>query len=56
LVDATMLDDTRTVARELRVLLESHSELSLIREGYQKLEAMTFTIAEKLYGGGETQP
>jgi hypothetical protein len=29
----------------------------LIRTSYQKLEAMTFAIAEKLYGdGGESPP
>jgi molecular chaperone DnaK len=56
LVEAQMLDDTRTVAGELRGLLESQADLMQIREAYQKLEAMTFAIAEKMYGGGGDAP
>jgi molecular chaperone DnaK len=57
LVDAATLDDTRAVAQELRAFLESQAEATLIRTSYQKLEAMTFAIAEKLYGdGGESPP
>ena len=52
LVDARTLDDTRTVAVTLRGLLEKHGDLADIRDAYQKLEAMTFAIAEKLYGEG----
>jgi molecular chaperone DnaK len=52
LVEAKMLDDTRVVAGELRGLLESQADLIQIRDAYQKLEAMTFAIAEKMYGGG----
>jgi molecular chaperone DnaK len=52
LVDGKMLDDTRAIAQELRQLLESQGDLAQIREAYQKLEAMTFAIAEKMYGGG----
>ncbi len=51
LVDARMLEDTRTLAVALRGLLGGSSELAQIRDAYQKLEAMTFAIAEKLYGG-----
>jgi molecular chaperone DnaK len=54
LVEAKMLADTRVLATELRALLETQAELSLIRDGYQRLEAVTFSIAEKLYGGGGT--
>jgi molecular chaperone DnaK len=53
LVDAKTLDDTRAVAQELRRLLEAHGDLAQIREAYQKLEAVTFAIAEKMYGGGD---
>jgi molecular chaperone DnaK len=51
LVDARMLEDTRALTVALRALLSGQSDLGQIREGYQKLEAMTFAIAEKLYGG-----
>ncbi len=56
LVEAQMLDDTRSLARELRVLLESQADLAQIRDAYQKLETMTFAIAEKMYGGGGEAP
>jgi len=50
LVDVRMLDDTRALAVGLRALLNGQGDLSEIREAYQRLEAMTFQIAEKLYG------
>jgi molecular chaperone DnaK len=50
LVEQGMLDDTRALAAELRSLLESQADLAEIRDAYQKLEATTFAIAEKLYG------
>ena len=50
LVDARMLEDTRTLAVVLRGLLDGKGDLTQIRDGYQKLESMTFAIAEKLYG------
>jgi molecular chaperone DnaK len=50
LVDARMLDDTRALSVALRAMLDGQNDLSQIREAYQKLEAMTFAIAEKLYG------
>ena len=53
LVDVKTLDDTRILTRELRNLLEAQADLGQIRDGYQKLEAITFSIAEKMYGGGE---
>jgi molecular chaperone DnaK len=60
LVDGKMLDDTKTLAQELRALLESQADLAAIRDAYQKLETMTFAIAEKMYGdgggGGEAPP
>jgi molecular chaperone DnaK len=56
LVDAKMLDDTRGLARELRGLLEAQADLMQIRDAYQKLETLTFAIAEKMYGGGEAPP
>jgi len=58
LVEASLLDDTRALAQELRGLLEGQAELAEIREAYQKLEAVTFSIAEKMYGGagGESPP
>jgi molecular chaperone DnaK len=56
LVEAKMLDDTRLLARELRGLLEAQADLTQIRDAYQKLETMTFAIAEKMYGGGGEAP
>jgi molecular chaperone DnaK len=56
LVEAQMLDDTRALVTELRGLLTGQGELIRIREAYQKLEAMTFSIAEKMYGGGGEVP
>ncbi len=50
LVEAQMLEDTKILAQELRSLLERQEELTRIRDAYQKLEAMTFAIAEKMYG------
>jgi molecular chaperone DnaK len=50
LVDARMLEDTKTLAVALRGLLDGKGDLMQIREAYQKLETMTFSIAEKLYG------
>ena len=50
LVEAKMLDDTSVLASELRSLLETKADIGLIRNAYQKLEAMTFSIAEKMYG------
>jgi len=51
LVEATMLDDTRALAKDLRGMLETQADLAQIRDAYQKLETMTFAIAEKMYGG-----
>jgi len=57
LVEAKMLDDAKVLVGELRGLLESQADLAQIRESYQKLEAVTFGIAEKMYGGtGGSQP
>jgi molecular chaperone DnaK len=58
LVDGQMLDDTRSLAKELRELLEAKADLNAIRDAYQRLETMTFAIAEKMYGdgGGEAPP
>jgi molecular chaperone DnaK len=53
LVEATMLDDTRALAKELRGMLETQADLAQIRDAYQKLETMTFAIAEKMYGGDD---
>jgi molecular chaperone DnaK len=60
LVEAKMLEDAKALVGELRGLLESQADLAQIRESYQKLEAVTFGIAEKMYGGtggeGEAPP
>jgi hypothetical protein len=55
-----MLADAKVLVGELRGLLESQADLAQLRESYQKLEAVTFGIAEKMYGGtggsGEAPP
>ena len=60
LVEAKMLEDAKMLVGELRGLLESQADLAQIRDSYQKLEAVTFGIAEKMYGGtggeGEAPP
>jgi molecular chaperone DnaK len=53
LVDAATLEETRIQAASLREMLEKKADLASIREAYQSLEAMTFAIAEKMYGGDE---
>jgi len=56
LVETKTLDETRALATSLRGLLAGQSDLNQIRDAYQKLEAMTFSIAEKLYGGQQETP
>jgi molecular chaperone DnaK len=51
LVDAETLESTRMQAQDLRALLEKQADLGSIREAYQRLEGLTFAIAEKMYGG-----
>jgi molecular chaperone DnaK len=51
LVDADTLEATKAQTEELRGLLEAQADLGSIRESYQKLEGLTFAIAEKMYGG-----
>jgi hypothetical protein len=41
---------------DLRGRLDQQANLQSIRDSYQKLEALTFTIAEKMYGGADGQP
>ena len=53
LVDAEVLDSARQQATHLRALLDSASDIALIREAHQSLEAMVFAIAEKMYGAAE---
>jgi molecular chaperone DnaK len=50
LVDAESLEKARALANELRGRLAEQANTTAIRDSYQKLEAVTFAIAEKLYG------
>ena len=50
LVEEQVLDAARQQAGHLRALLDGAGDLAAIREGYQTLEAMVFSIAEKMYG------
>jgi molecular chaperone DnaK len=49
LVDPESLQKAKTIANELRAHLAEQSNTTAIREAYQRLEAVTFAIAEKLY-------
>jgi molecular chaperone DnaK len=51
LVDTETLESTRAQASELRGLLEAQADLASIRDAYQRLEGLTFAIAERMYGG-----
>jgi molecular chaperone DnaK len=53
LVEAALIDDARALAHALRQLLEGQADLAQVRDAYQKLEAMTFAIAEKMYSGSD---
>jgi molecular chaperone DnaK len=56
LVDEEMLEEARNLAGALRKLLDASGEAGSIRDAFQKLEAITFQIAEKIYGGGDAPP
>ena len=56
LVEEEVLDAARQQAGHLRALLDGTGDLAAIREAYQTLEAMVFTIAEKMYGAHEEEP
>jgi molecular chaperone DnaK len=50
LVDGEMIERTRESCKRLRELIDQQSDLASIRAQYQDLEALTFKIAESLYG------
>jgi molecular chaperone DnaK len=50
LVDGEMIDKTKECCQRLRTLLDTQGDLTSIRSNYQDLEALTFKIAESLYG------
>jgi molecular chaperone DnaK len=51
LVDGDTLGQAVQAAGYLRASLEAQADVGTIREAYQSLEATTFALAEKLYGG-----
>ncbi len=53
LVEADVLDAARQQATHLRALLDGSGDVAAIREAHQNLEAMVFTIAERMYGAPE---
>jgi molecular chaperone DnaK len=53
LVEPDLLALTKSQAEALRALLAQGTDLAAIRDSYQKLESMTFSIAESMYGGAE---
>ncbi|HEX7599967.1 MAG TPA: Hsp70 family protein, partial [Polyangiaceae bacterium] len=56
LVEEDVLDAARQQAGHLRALLDGTADLVAVREAYQTLEAMVFTIAEKMYGASDEEP
>ena len=50
LVDSEMIERTKDSCRKLRELIDQQGDLTMIRSQYQDLEALTFKIAESLYG------
>ena len=50
LVDSVMIDEAREACRQLREQLDKQGDLAILRGKYQDLEALTFRIAETLYG------
>ncbi len=50
LLDPALLDEVRTDAHNLRMLLEGGGDLNALRDAYQRLEAASFRIAESMYG------
>ncbi|MBX3230408.1 MAG: molecular chaperone DnaK [Labilithrix sp.] len=52
LVDGEMIERTKDSCKRLRELIEQQGDLTSIRSQYQDLEALTFKIAESLYGTG----
>jgi molecular chaperone DnaK len=56
LVDAESLQKAKTIANELRARLAEQSNTTAIRDAYQRLEAVTFAIAEKLYEQPQDSP
>ena len=49
LVDAESLQNAKSIANELRACLAEQGDTTAIRDAYQRLEAVTFAIAEQLY-------
>ncbi|MEO8799985.1 MAG: molecular chaperone DnaK [Polyangiaceae bacterium] len=55
LVDETTLAETKEQALALRGLMQAEGDVATIRSAYQKLEAMTFAIAEAMYATNEDE-
>ncbi len=53
LVEPDLLALTKSQAEALRALVAQGTDLAGIRDSYQKLESMTFSIAESMYGGAD---
>jgi len=51
LLDAAMVTEIREHLVALRALLDGGSDVPTLRDGYQRLEAAAFKIAESMYGG-----
>ncbi len=51
LLDPQLLQEVRTDAHQLRLLLEGGGDLVALRDAYTRLESAAFKIAEAMYGG-----
>jgi molecular chaperone DnaK len=56
LVDMNVLAETKEAAVHLKSLLGTGGDLSAVRDAYQRLEALTFSIAETMYGSPADPP
>ncbi len=53
LLDPGLVNEVRTDAHHLRMLLEGGGDLTGLRDAYTRLEAASFKIAESMYGPAE---
>jgi molecular chaperone DnaK len=56
LVDMNILAETKDGAAHLKALLATGGDLTAVRDAYQRLEALTFSIAETMYGAPADAP
>jgi molecular chaperone DnaK len=53
ILDPQLVNEVRTDAHSLRMLLDGGGDLTSLRDAYTRLEAASFRIAESMYGSSE---